>query len=90
MGQTDITLRQLQCIMRTKEELEVYEHIPGSTDGGAGGSIFSGMDYRDLYTGRAEGIPEGLLDRAVFVMWARSEKETNGTTMIQLREEGTP
>lgn len=90
MGREDITLRELQHIMYRKENITIYDREPDDTDNGTDELRFADLKFQNLYIGKTKEIPEELLDRKVLVVWALSEKGTNGTVMIQLKEEEAP
>ena len=73
MKQAYITLRQLQPVLHN--HVKLYE-----TDDDDG-------NYTELYCGEMKDVPERLLDRTVFVVWARSSKQYEATVMIELEKE---
>ena len=78
MGQTDITLRQLKTVLNN--HVKLYEE---DQDGNK-------RVYTDLYRGEMKDVPEELLDRTVYVIWAKSEEHFEATIMIELEREETP
>lgn len=73
MKQTDITLRQLKPVLHN--HVELYERDA------------AGVNHTVLYYGEMKDLPERLLDRTVFVVWARSRKQYEATVMIELEKE---